>query len=496
MKEVKNKWFTLVELIVVITILAILWTIAFISLQWYSKEARNSVRLTDLANINKALELTLMKVWKVPLPENNIPITLSWELIWNQWDIAEKTLNNIWIHGWWKDPLDELYYSYYINSTQNKYQILWFLEESDSLWLVISNEIFAVDNTKRVPIVEWDWLWIIIDINNQPIHRLQEVITATEFDTIWTEFASKDIRAMFSNDSKWYMISLQLWGQLQQIWKWSYEQPSKCPDNFIPVPWSIELWQPGFCVWKYEMSSIVVTDNLAATWQTLPWFSPTLQRNYLFKYCQNIWDWYNTMSVNQWLTIARNIELQSVNWSWWEVWSWYIYSWNNWSSITWFDLWTTFLNAWPSWITNQDKLRQLQLSNWEIIWDLIWNAWEYVRWLNINWQGDEFQEYQPILGNKEDNSNFFKINWITPSSTIYNKIEDISDSNFTANYLSKVNNKSSLWMWAVVYPNNWTKIYVWWDRNWWENQNWLYSMIVNYNSHAGSNIWTRCVYTK
>lgn len=40
-KHNKNiKAFTLVELIVVITILSILWTIAFISLQWYSSNSR------------------------------------------------------------------------------------------------------------------------------------------------------------------------------------------------------------------------------------------------------------------------------------------------------------------------------------------------------------------------------------------------------------------------------------------------------------------------
>ena len=47
----KKKAFTLVELIVVITILAILWTIAFISLSDYSKEARDSKRITDTSNL-------------------------------------------------------------------------------------------------------------------------------------------------------------------------------------------------------------------------------------------------------------------------------------------------------------------------------------------------------------------------------------------------------------------------------------------------------------
>ena len=45
----QKKAFTLVELIVVITILAILWTIAFISLQWYSRDSRDSVRISDMS---------------------------------------------------------------------------------------------------------------------------------------------------------------------------------------------------------------------------------------------------------------------------------------------------------------------------------------------------------------------------------------------------------------------------------------------------------------
>ena len=47
--------FTLVELIVVITILAILGTIAFISLQGYSADARNSKRTSDLDSLNSAV---------------------------------------------------------------------------------------------------------------------------------------------------------------------------------------------------------------------------------------------------------------------------------------------------------------------------------------------------------------------------------------------------------------------------------------------------------
>lgn len=56
-----KKAFTLVELIVVITILAILWTIAFLSLQWYSADARNAKRDTDLTSLSNAMSTLLAR---------------------------------------------------------------------------------------------------------------------------------------------------------------------------------------------------------------------------------------------------------------------------------------------------------------------------------------------------------------------------------------------------------------------------------------------------
>lgn len=67
----KQKWFTLVELIIVIIILIILATIAFISLWDYTMQTRDSKRISDLKNIEKAIEIYKVKNWNYPTPEYN-----------------------------------------------------------------------------------------------------------------------------------------------------------------------------------------------------------------------------------------------------------------------------------------------------------------------------------------------------------------------------------------------------------------------------------------
>ncbi len=59
MKMMKKAGFTLVELIVVITILAILGTIAFISLQGNTQEAKNSKVSSDLRTLATAVETSV-----------------------------------------------------------------------------------------------------------------------------------------------------------------------------------------------------------------------------------------------------------------------------------------------------------------------------------------------------------------------------------------------------------------------------------------------------
>lgn len=72
--------FTLVELIVVITILAILWTIAFISLQGYSQTAKNSKIAQDIKTLSSAIEIWITS-WKI----SNLASLVSWDISSQNW---------------------------------------------------------------------------------------------------------------------------------------------------------------------------------------------------------------------------------------------------------------------------------------------------------------------------------------------------------------------------------------------------------------------------
>ena len=127
-----HAWFTLIELIVVITILTILWTIGFISMNGYFASARDSARLTDLNNMYSQLNLTQGMDGQLPSPDNSIDITASGTLIASQWYAWSSVLESIKFEKGWKDPSDDTYYTYVIDKKKNKAQLLAFFEEYDT----------------------------------------------------------------------------------------------------------------------------------------------------------------------------------------------------------------------------------------------------------------------------------------------------------------------------------------------------------------------------
>lgn len=119
---INKKAFTLVELIVVITILAILWTIAFISFEWYGKSARDSVRIWDMWKIYSSLELFHLDAWKYPETTDWYTITYTWSEVWTQGKFWEITFNNVEkLDKIPNDPLNWVEYIYSVTNNRQEY---------------------------------------------------------------------------------------------------------------------------------------------------------------------------------------------------------------------------------------------------------------------------------------------------------------------------------------------------------------------------------------
>lgn len=233
-KNLTKQAFTLVELIVVITILTVLATVAFISFQWYTGTSRDSVRLSDMANIEKWLNMKTSIAKKLPYPDDKISITASGTLLNYQWYAWVSVLGNIEVHWWGIDPLDQSYYTYSINDRRNKYQVLWYLEDK---WEISFTQNTYADLNNRYPINKWSELWILVDsVTKEPIHG-----SGSDVDIINTNYEY----SVYLNNTEWWVIT------------WSGNTLTKKLDYIINKNWNcnsiLRNWNSTWN-WNYKVN--------------------------------------------------------------------------------------------------------------------------------------------------------------------------------------------------------------------------------------------------
>lgn len=345
MKKLK-KAFTLIELIVTITILAILWTIAFISLQWYSLYTRNSVRLSDLSNLDKQLWIKLIKSWKIPKPDNFVEITSSWEIVLYQWIAWENTLWILWIFNWWKDPLNESYYPYTTNSNFTKYQVIWFLEDS---WFSSVIRTYALESySNRVLVSKWYKIWILLEKQtNIPIKSNLDLLNTQE-----------EFKFYFSEDDyltwTWYVLKWWIWwGWL--VWYWTFDELS----------WT---W---FTDYSYNNTISSFSWWVTLTWWVL-WNAIYLDWiDWEFNVASIQWLWVSANSphtISAWLNIENIIDGEINNYNR----QWILLLWQRW---TWSHLWLIWGRDWPTqfWsrniISTRPNLPEKQWVHVSIVYD-------------------------------------------------------------------------------------------------------------------------------
>lgn len=122
--------FTLVELVVVITILAILGTIGFLSVGGYSSRARDAERVADVSLVSKSLDISVLTVGNYPLPDNYFSVTYSGSAVWYQGVVGNGVIQKLHssiagggLDGKPLDPLKGSDYVYSMLSEGRAYQI-------------------------------------------------------------------------------------------------------------------------------------------------------------------------------------------------------------------------------------------------------------------------------------------------------------------------------------------------------------------------------------
>ncbi len=165
-----NKWFTLTELIISITILSILSTIAFLYVSWNISEARDSKRIADLASIKFSLKTYKQNRWIYPNPGNSFSITNSWFIVANQWILDSSVmLQNL--EKLPKDPKNDKFYLYSITKNKTSFQIAWVVENNSNPTAllewdyktvsinVLPSISLATENNWNLEIKDWVWSW-------------------------------------------------------------------------------------------------------------------------------------------------------------------------------------------------------------------------------------------------------------------------------------------------------------------------------------------------
>lgn len=179
--------FTLVELIIVITILSILGLVAFLMMSDATVSARDSNRLASIKNIYDASQLQAVQQRMLPLPDQAITLTVSGTDIGWQGYMSGYVAQAYGYSDSVYDPQDKTPYIYRVNQARNKSQYLAYLENGGSISqgdILVAQSPFspffptldsaqAADFSKRVPYVYGDRLGIVLSsTTNEPANAL------------------------------------------------------------------------------------------------------------------------------------------------------------------------------------------------------------------------------------------------------------------------------------------------------------------------------------
>ncbi len=333
--------FTLVELIVVITIVGILSTVGFVSYSGYLTWARDSNRISQMVKMSDSLQV-YATAKSLPLPDDYVEVTATGVVLLYQWYAGTDVLETIDYTNGWIDPKDDTYFTYNVSRDRKQFQFTSFLEEEvASLFMPQS---MAIDYSERNIKSYGKTLWIYTDENNTPIQEISTLVNDWFLDI----FSTNDSYTVHFWDGKiltWDSTVLRWaiwWGGL--IWYWSFESlnGTNFQDNSINnATWIASWWvtvDADGVIWnsvqfdwidgEYVVPQILwVGSNWASPHTISAWIKPTAIP----------WDCWGNNSCREWVLWFWDVTRIITGTHLWLIW-WYegnrfwIWNWSQWDT--------------------------------------------------------------------------------------------------------------------------------------------------------------------
>jgi len=297
----RNKWFTFVELLVVMMILIILWVIAFISFQSYLKSARDSWRTSNLKDIETSFDVFAISHAKYPQPSNPVAISYSGVTVWEQWTIWESVISQLeQFNEIPLDPLTEKEYTYSRLNTKQEYEIAAAYERDNLAGINAWNTTYANGGQLAVAYVRWNYNGMVAKVtvaSTVYVLALPTIISA--------DLSETDLMHIINNNKlayKWYnnLASSYTDTKLNVLGWFNYS-----PSPFILYSW---LTLPS---WRWAIQWLVYNIQQVYSWSTF-WNN---------KWIQEIVE-IETSDIAKLYEVWSLIVIDNLKWTVWELSHW------------------------------------------------------------------------------------------------------------------------------------------------------------------------------
>jgi len=261
--------FTLVELIVVMSLLIILATISYFSINWLIKNSRDVVRLENLNTIEKAITFFKIEKGFYPEPDDSKFVYYNWFDLWQQWEFWNRVFRQIWIVN--KKPVDilaENNFTYSLSYDKNQYEVWASIEWNNfdqyNEYSLLFDNIYARSKINWKSLVVWNYNWKVLKYETSDLIYLFALPTL-----ITKDLSNLELENILYNQKLSY--------------KWYWNLPASYSWTIFDVNWWFEFTPNLLLIYIWTKDALInettrleVLDNIAKaySWTILedePW---------------------------------------------------------------------------------------------------------------------------------------------------------------------------------------------------------------------------------